>query len=69
MTQWWSAKAGQHVEVGEMNHYHAKAALAKLDRGDYFGHDGQPLGAMDTITLRSALQRRVAETTQPEESR
>jgi hypothetical protein len=63
-TRWWSEKSKSHVEIGEMNHFHAKSALAKLDRGDYFSKDGESLGAMDTISLRNSLQRRIAETTQ-----
>ena len=60
--KWYSAKDGTHVPVDEITYFHATNALAKLDRGDAFGPDGEPYGPVDTITLRNALQRRIGET-------
>lgn len=60
--KWFSEGRKQQVEVGEMSAHHARNALAKLERGDYFDEDGNPPSVQDTITLRSELQRRVRET-------
>lgn len=64
--KWFSEGRKQHVEVGEMNAHHARAALAKLERGDYFDEDGNPPSVQDTITLRSELSRRIRDTEVPE---
>ena len=68
MTKWWSESRKGYQSVEDMGAHHARNALAKLDRGDYFNEAGEAPGVVETVELRSALQRQVRNTARPEES-
>ncbi len=54
MAQWFSEKKGV-VDIGTMNEHHARNALAKLRRGDYFDAGGNPPSADEYAELEAAL--------------
>ncbi len=59
--KWYSEGRKAHVDVDAMGLFHARAALAKLERGDYLDVTGNPPSAGEHLELRSALQARISQ--------
>ena len=57
MATWWSSGKRMTIEVETMNQFHARQALAKLERGDYFGEGGDAPTPDESEALRNALTR------------
>ena len=56
--KWFGSKG--EIEVEDMGEHHARNALAKLRRGDYFDASGNPPSAGEAASLESALMEHLA---------
>ena len=56
---YWSASKKANVMVETLPLPHARNALAKLNRGEYAGENGEPPGLTEELELREALEQRI----------